>query len=97
MNSLPLWTHPQDMGYTAELASKNSDDPREAHARSKRKWLFAFLISLIFGVPTMIIMFVPPELMSPTKDFDLKELLLFLFASIIQVNITICICEYVCL
>eukprot|EP00731_Ephydatia_muelleri_P033624 Em0034g6a len=74
----------QDMGYSAELASKNSDDPREAHARSKRKWLFAFLISLIFGVPTMIIMFVPPELMSPTKDFDLKELLLFLFASIIQ-------------
>ena len=49
----------------------------------------------------MIIMFVPPELMSPTKGFDLKELLLFLFASIIQVNISLCVCvmcvAYVCM
>jgi len=46
----------QSLGYTAELASHEDRLKRLGHAEDITRWRTSFLISLIFGVPVMIVM-----------------------------------------
>uniref|UniRef100_A0A0N4YZ95 HMA domain-containing protein n=1 Tax=Nippostrongylus brasiliensis TaxID=27835 RepID=A0A0N4YZ95_NIPBR len=46
----------ESLGYTAELSSKDDQLKRLDHSEEVRKWRTTFLVSLIFGIPVMLIM-----------------------------------------
>uniref|UniRef100_A0A0K0CZ38 P-type Cu(+) transporter n=1 Tax=Angiostrongylus cantonensis TaxID=6313 RepID=A0A0K0CZ38_ANGCA len=48
----------EGLGYTAELSSKDDQMKRLDQSEEVRKWRITFLISLIFGVPVMLIMII---------------------------------------
>ncbi|CAI4222317.1 unnamed protein product [Auanema sp. JU1783] len=86
----------EQLGYTAELASKNDQLKNLDHSNEVRKWKKTFLFSLIFGVPVMLIMIVfhwilhtgmHPENQIPifTPALSLDNLLLFALCTPVQI------------
>ncbi|KAK6743822.1 hypothetical protein RB195_010865 [Necator americanus] len=86
----------EGLGYTAELASKDDQVRRLDHSEEVRKWRTTFLVSLIFGIPVMLIMVVfhwilhtpmHPENQTPilSPALSLDNLLLLLLCTPVQV------------
>ncbi|KAK6058479.1 e1-E2 ATPase [Cooperia oncophora] len=86
----------ETLGYTAELATKDDQMKRLDHSAEVRKWRTTFLVSLIFGVPVMLIMIVfhwilhtpmHPENQTPilSPALSLDNLLLLLLCTPVQV------------
>ncbi|KIH55841.1 heavy metal-associated domain protein [Ancylostoma duodenale] len=86
----------EGLGYTAELASKDDQVKRLDHSEEVRKWRTTFLVSLVFGIPVMLIMVVfhwilhtpmHPENQTPilSPALSLDNLLLLLLCTPVQV------------
>ncbi|KAJ1352218.1 Heavy-metal-associated domain [Parelaphostrongylus tenuis] len=86
----------EGLGYTAEFSSKDDQMKRLDQSEEVRKWRTTFLVSLIFGVPVMLIMIVfhwilhtpmHPENQTPilTPALSLDNLLLLLLCTPVQV------------
>ncbi|WKX99389.1 hypothetical protein Q1695_014348 [Nippostrongylus brasiliensis] len=86
----------ESLGYTAELSSKDDQLKRLDHSEEVRKWRTTFLVSLIFGIPVMLIMIVfhwilhtpmHPENQTPifSPALSLDNLLLLLLCTPVQV------------
>ncbi|KAK5984641.1 Copper transporting ATPase, partial [Trichostrongylus colubriformis] len=86
----------ESLGYTAELATRDDQMKRLDHSAEVRKWRTTFLVSLIFGVPVMLIMIVfhwilhtpmHPENQTPiiSPALSLDNLLLLLLCTPVQV------------
>ncbi|VDM60795.1 unnamed protein product [Angiostrongylus costaricensis] len=86
----------EGLGYTAELSSKDDQMKRLDQSEEVRKWRTTFLISLIFGVPVMLIMVIfhwilhtpmHPEKQTPviSPALSLDNLLLLLLCTPVQV------------
>ncbi|KJH43765.1 copper-exporting ATPase [Dictyocaulus viviparus] len=86
----------EGLGYTAELSSKDDQMKRLDHSEDVRKWRITFFVSLIFGVPVMLIMIVfhwvlhthmepknQTHILSPALSLD--NLLLLLLCTPVQV------------
>ncbi|KAI1719899.1 heavy-metal-associated domain-containing protein [Ditylenchus destructor] len=85
----------QGLGYSAELASHEDRLKRLGHADDIAKWRNSFLISLIFGVPVMMVMiyfhWIIGSHMHPerqvkilVKAISLDNLILFMLATPVQ-------------
>ncbi|XP_064458181.1 copper-transporting ATPase 2-like isoform X2 [Ornithodoros turicata] len=80
----------EDMGFEAFPASVNKTDVDHlTHAAEIQKWKCAFLISLVFGVPTMVTMIYfmsidMEEACCIIPGLSLENLLLFAFATPVQ-------------
>ncbi|CAB3401386.1 unnamed protein product [Caenorhabditis bovis] len=86
----------ENLGYTAELASRDEQIRRLDHSEDVIKWRNTFLISLICGVPVMIIMIIfhwilhtpmHPEKQTPvfTPALSLDNFLLLILCTPVQV------------
>lgn len=87
----------QNLGYSAELASREDRLKRLGHAEDILKWRTSFLISLIFGVPVMMVMIyfhwiihtpMHPEKQTHilVKALSLDNVILFTLATPVQVR-----------
>ncbi|PAV89314.1 hypothetical protein WR25_05726 isoform D [Diploscapter pachys] len=86
----------EGLGYTAELASRDDQMRRLDHTEEVKKWRTTFMISLLCGVPVMLIMIIfhwilhtpmHPERQTPvfTPALSLDNFLLFLLCTPVQV------------
>ncbi|XGW15707.1 hypothetical protein V3C99_001281 [Haemonchus contortus] len=86
----------ESLGYTAELATKDDQMKRLDHSAEVRKWRTTFFVSLLFGVPVMLIMIIfhwilhtpmHPENQTPvfSPALSLDNLLLLLLCTPVQV------------
>ena len=76
----------QNTGFQARLATNDSAHSGINHARTIRRWKATFLFSLIFGVPTILISFAPMDYGSILPGLTIKELVLFILSTIVQVS-----------
>uniref|UniRef100_A0A914ED23 P-type Cu(+) transporter n=1 Tax=Acrobeloides nanus TaxID=290746 RepID=A0A914ED23_9BILA len=85
----------QDLGYSAEFATKEDRLKKLDYEEDIKKWRTSFLISLIFGIPVMLIMIyfhwirmstMSPENQIPVfiKPLSLDNVLLFFVATPVQ-------------
>uniref|UniRef100_A0A915CVI8 P-type Cu(+) transporter n=1 Tax=Ditylenchus dipsaci TaxID=166011 RepID=A0A915CVI8_9BILA len=86
----------QGLGYSAELASHEHRLKRLGHADDIAKWKTSFLVSLIFGIPVMVVMIyfhwiirspMHPERQVKVliKSISLDNFILFLLATPVQI------------
>ncbi len=75
----------QNAGFDARLDNEGNTQSNLSDNRSLRRWRNTFIFSLVFGVPTVIIAFMSIEWPVIVPGLNLREVLLFSLASIIQV------------
>eukprot|EP00731_Ephydatia_muelleri_P035611 Em0141g2a len=76
----------RDLGFTAELATKDTEDFRASQNRTKKKWMIVFVISLVFGIPTVVVSFTSGW-MTVIPGLSLQDIILFLLATIVQLSV----------
>ncbi len=81
--------HIQNAGFDARLDNEGNSQSGLSHSRSIRKWRNTFIFSLVFGVPTMIVAFMPITWPIITPGLNARDVILFTLASIIQVLVLV--------
>ncbi len=80
----------QNAGFDARLDNEGNSQSGLSDSRTLRKWRNTFIFSLVFAIPTIIVAFMPIEWPVIAPGLNLREVLLFTLASIIQVPYTKC-------
>ncbi|XP_064404796.1 copper-transporting ATPase 1-like isoform X4 [Halichondria panicea] len=75
----------KNAGFDARIDNEGSSQSSLSDSRTLRKWRNTFIFSLVFAIPTVIVAFMPIEWPVIAPGLNLREVLLFTLASIIQV------------
>ena len=75
----------QDAGFSADVLDDNSKKSGLNHRKTIMKWALAFSFSLIFGIPTAIVTFIPVLWKEIIPGLSDQELILLALATVVQV------------
>lgn len=73
-------------GFKSEICVKNSFSSLTDHRTTKR-WIIAFLLSLLFSIPVMIITWIPIHYLDKQiiPGLKIERVLLFIFSTLVQI------------
>ncbi len=75
----------QNTGFTAHLCKAENSLSGLSHKRTILKWLVAFIICLVFAIPTAIVALIPVDWEYVLPGLTLKDVILLGLSTIIQV------------
>ena len=83
----------QNAGFDARVDTDGLGSSGMSHSKSIKKWRNTFIFSLVFAIPTVLIAFLPIEWLFIIPGLTVRDVLLFLLSTTIQVLYRVYVCD----